>query len=103
MKRLHLQLQPARSPQLDLVGAITILTSLVPDVRVTDGEDDGRYINVDFKTADLCGLWHSIRKTMQAVPGLASATIIACEGEHGWADYLLLHHYDPQEIVDGLG
>ena len=36
------------------------------------------------------------------VPGLAAAAIIVCEGEHGWDDYLLLHHFDPAEPLDTM-
>jgi hypothetical protein len=102
MKRLHIQLQPARSPELHLAEALKQLRSLVPGVLVTEGQEDGPYINVDFMTADLFGLWESVRKVLETVPGLNGAAIIVCEGERGWDDYLLLHHFDPQQKVDVL-
>jgi hypothetical protein len=102
MKRLNIQLQPARSPELNLAEAVAKLSSLAPGVRTTEGQDQGLYVNVDFKTADLSGLWKSVQRALEAVPGLKRAAIIVCEGERGWDDYLLLHHLDPQEQVDAL-
>ncbi|MCE9560744.1 MAG: hypothetical protein K8U57_01690 [Planctomycetes bacterium] len=102
MKQLHIQLQPGRSPELDLAEAVAKLRSVMNGARVTEGEDDVRYVNVDFWTGDPSGLWESLQKLVQSVPGLARAAIVVCEGEHGWDDYLLLHHFDPHEAVDPL-
>jgi hypothetical protein len=103
MKQLSIQIQPALSPGLNLAEALAKLNSLAPGVRNTKGQDKGLYICVDFKTADLSGLWNSVRSVLEAVPGLNRAALIVCEGERGWDDYLLLHHFDPQEKVDVLG
>ena len=35
-------------------------------------------------------------------PQLASASIATCEGNRGWDDYLLLHHYDRTLDLDTL-
>jgi hypothetical protein len=104
MKRLHVQLQPARSPELDVPEAVARLSRLAASACVTDGEDDGRrYVNVDFKAVDLRGLWARVRAELKTIPGLAGAAIVVCEGEHGWDDYLLLHHFDPAEQRDQFG
>jgi len=103
MKRLSIQLQPARSPELNLAEAVAKLSSLAPDVRATEHQEKGPYVNVDFKTADLSGLWQSVREVLEALPGLNRAAIVVCEGDRGWDDYLLLHHFDPEEKVDALG
>jgi hypothetical protein len=97
-----MHLQPDRSPELNLSEAIARLARLADDVRVTEGEDERRYVSVDFKTTDLPGLWSAIRAVVQSLSGLAGAAIIVCEGEHGWDDYLLLHHFDPSEKLDEL-
>lgn len=102
VKRLHIQLQPARSPGLDLPEAVARLSCLATGVLVTEGEDNGRYVNVDFKVADPSGLWALIRQELHSVAGLAGAAIIVCEGERGWDDYLLLHHFNPAEPLDRL-
>jgi hypothetical protein len=102
MKRLSIQLQPARSPELNLAEAVAELRSLADGVRVTAGEEDGPYVKLDFKTANLSKLWESVREVVHSVPGLTGAAIIVCEGDHGWDDYRLLHHFNPQEVVDEL-
>jgi hypothetical protein len=103
MKQLTINLQPARAPGLDVPEAVARLTRLAAGAWVTEGEDTGRYVNVSFQTGDLLGLWTSLREELQGIPGLAGAVIVVCEGEHGWDDYLLLHHFNPQEQLDHLG
>jgi hypothetical protein len=102
MKRLHIQIQPARSPKLDVPEAIVRLSRLADGVRTTEGHDEGRYVNLDFKVSDLTGLWAAVREQLRAIPEVAVAAIVVCEGEHGWDDYLLLHHFDPSEPLDQL-
>jgi hypothetical protein len=100
MKQLTVNLQPARSPELDVAETLTRLRDLAPDTRINEG--DGTYLNVSFKTANLPGLWELLQKVVRTVPGLAAAAIIVCEGEQGWDDYLLLHHFDPSQPLDSL-
>jgi hypothetical protein len=102
MKRLHIQIQATRSPSLDVAKAVVRLSQLATGVRVSEGVDNGPYLNVDFKADDLSGLWASVREELRAVPGLAGAAIVICQGEHGWDDYLLLHHFNPSEPLDQL-
>lgn len=102
MRRLSVQLQPDRSPTLDVRNVVTLLESLAIGVRVSEANDDGRYVNLDFEAADLSGLWESIRREVKSIAGLSEAAIIVCEGEIGWDDYLLLHHYDPTEALNQL-
>jgi hypothetical protein len=102
MKRLHVQIQPARSAELNIAEAVAQLGSLASGAQVTELQNDGSTYNVDFRTPDLPVLWECVRDVVHAVPGLARAAIIVCEGEHGWDDYLLLHHFNPKETVDTL-
>jgi hypothetical protein len=102
MKRLNVQIQPALSPAMDEAGAVTRLRSLAVGARITEGDDEGCYVNIGYSATDLANLWRAVHRELESVAGLAAATIIVCEGEHGWADYLLLHHYDPSEPLDTL-
>lgn len=102
MKRMNVQIQPGLSQRLNLSEAVARLTRLATEVEITDGDDDGRYVNLDFKVPDLSLLWASVRDEIDSVPGLAGACIVVCEGEQGWDDYLLLHHFDPEEPLDEL-
>ena len=100
--RLHIQIQPARSPIIDVGAAIDGLRCLDSSAIISRGDDDGEYVNLDYATDDLKSLWESVSRTLTAVPALADAAIIACEGDNGWDDYLLLHHFDPSEPLDEL-
>lgn len=102
MKRLHIQVQPERCPSLDVNRVIGCLSQLSEAARITEGEDDGVYFNVDFQANDLLRLWEEVQSALQDVPVWRKATIVACEGERGWTDYLLLHHFDPSEPTDTL-
>jgi hypothetical protein len=102
VKRLHIQIQPNRSPGLDATQAVAHLHRLGDDVRVTRGEDRGPYLNIDFATANISALWAAIREQLRAMPEVARAAIVVCEGQQGWDDYLLLHHFDPAEPLDQL-
>lgn len=106
MKMLHVQLQPTRSPGLDEATAVKRLTDAGHQCdarsRVTEGVDACRYVNLDFCTTDLVALWAAVRVEVQTVRGLSAAAIVCCQGEFGWDDYLLLHHFDPAEPLDEL-
>jgi hypothetical protein len=106
MKAVCVQLQPARLPGLDVAGAVARLTRAGARAgaraRVAEGLDRGRYVNVEFETEDAAGVWAVVRAELRVVPGLAGAAIVCCEGEHGWDDFLLLHHFDPAEPLDRL-
>jgi hypothetical protein len=73
---------------------------------ISEGHDKGRYINIDYSTDDLPGLWSLIRREVLAASTVGSmlkkAAIIVCQGEKGWEDYLLLHHFDEHEPLDSL-
>jgi hypothetical protein len=107
MKSLHVQIQPARSPRLDVSGAVTRLARAAQQagatVCVSQGDDHGRYVNVDFTANDLPAVWAVVQPDVQTIPGLAEAAIACCQGEQGWDDYLLLHHFDPTEALDQFG
>ena len=100
-RRIHIQLQPALLTQLDVSIASQRLSDCVPSFSVTACEGDG-FINFNAECADIEATWMLIKETLGAVPDLATATIVVCEGDNGWDDYLLLHHFDPREDVDTL-
>jgi hypothetical protein len=70
-----------------------------------DGEN-GEYVNFLFKTNCLAELWEFMRDFLYESPIfgelLSQATIVTCEGENGWDDYLLLHHFDRLVQTDKL-
>ena len=107
MKALSIHIQPERAPELKMeevqaaFKAIAEMTSLVRHHQFDDGFDKTRYFNFTFGTEDLKGLWAVIQSTTYGNPALAGplakSSIVVCTGEHGWDDYLLLFHFDPNE------
>ncbi len=72
-----------------------------PSVERNPGEG---WVSVNFRTQDPAGLWHAIRDKLGLAqahqPPIASALIVVCQGEYGWDDYRLLHHFDELETPD---
>ena len=110
MPTLAVQVQPNRSPALDLDAVLSLFTSAAEladaELEVSAGEDDGPYVNYRFRTRDLTRLWEILQGQVfwdQANgPSLAACSIVTCEGNRGWHDYRLLHHYDRTLILDTL-
>jgi len=88
---------------LKLVGGDERLASRV---QVTEGIDDGPYINTTYSTSDLVSLWVAVRERAlehaTLGPALRRSVIITCTGDSGWDDYRLLHHFDETEPLDEL-
>jgi hypothetical protein len=103
MRLLSVQLQPNRSASLDVNLAVLNLRAFSNAVYVSEGYDDGPYVNVVFKTADPAKVWASIQRLLETESSLASATIVVCQGKLGWDDYLLLHHFDAGVKLDSIG
>jgi hypothetical protein len=99
---LNIQLQPARSPGINVAETVARLSRLAKDVSVSEGDDGGGYISVNLRAADMVGLWAVVRRQLKTDAHLANAAIVICQGECGWDDYKLLHHFDPAEVVDEL-
>jgi hypothetical protein len=106
LKHLHVQLQPERVAGFDLPGTIDLLRSLgrehAQGTSMTSGEDDGQYVNIDFDIENVSAFWLRLREQLRTDNSLASCLIVCCEGEDGWNDYLLLHHFDTGVELDEL-
>jgi len=112
VKAIAIQVQPHRAPGLDIDGVRALFervatnASLVEHHHFDQGHDKTHYLNFTFGTRDLKALWDFLSEQMFADPTfgqlLASSSIATCEGAHGWDDYLLLHHFDPEERRDAL-
>ena len=110
---LHVQVQPALAPALDLARlharfeALAQTEASVLRSKIEEGDDDGPYLNLMFKTADLARLWQVVQAELYGHPTLGTllrqASMTLCTGETGWDDYLLLHHFNPAFELDTLG
>lgn len=110
MKCLSINFQPNRVPELDAAAVLFNLRALAAGwaegLNVEQGDEDGPYANVTYSVRDLAAFWAHLQAEMNRNPTVSAAitrgSIVVCEGEHGWDDYLLLHHFDPAEALDKL-
>ena len=88
-------------------GLVALLKSvadgvLLELVTVQHGAEDGGYFHVSFFTPDHVRAWtklHALYDDSEQGRQLAASTIVVCESDEGLPDYLLLHHFDPDEKV----
>ena len=108
MRRLNVQIHPTRishgSPD-ELIESLKAAAdgAVLAFCGQNAGQDAGPYINLSFIAADPVAGWSRMRVLYDASEigrRLALSTIVVCEGEQGWDDYLLLHHFDPAEKLD---
>jgi hypothetical protein len=94
--------QPDRAT-VDEAGVRQTLRAALPDAEIVTGEDHGRFENIMF-TAESPEVALSRIQPVLDSPAVGSAArhscIVTCQGENGWDDYLLLHHYDPAVELD---
>jgi hypothetical protein len=107
LRILSVQLQPDRVSDFDATLIVERLQQIGNDASgdtppVDEGYDAGRYINVTFGSENVRELWDKLRNEIDGNLTLARYAIVCCEGEDGWNDYLLLHHFDPAIARDLL-
>jgi hypothetical protein len=105
MNKLCVQLQPNLAPELDFPSLVSRLCGIGDEgghVRVSDGHDNGHYINIDFDSTSIGNLWQRVREELCANATLLRCSIVICQGDAGWDDYWLLHHLDPTQLLDEL-
>ena len=100
MKRILIQYQPSDDSKSEKEEVFTLLGKVGLDSEVSEGDDGGRYINFMISTATPTVAWNKIRETYLIDSKYAGASIVVCEGDNGWDDYLLLHHFDESERLD---
>ncbi|HEY5994535.1 MAG TPA: hypothetical protein VIU46_08050 [Gallionellaceae bacterium] len=114
MRTLTVQIQEGLAPAPEAEHAVSQLLELAREKLPAPGAEtisaekiagDG-CINLNFRTPDITGLWHAIQDKLGLAgsekPPIANALVVVCEGEFGWDDYRLLHHFDDYETPDGL-
>ena len=102
MKYIGVQLQPDLGAPFDLREIVKKLklNNLIPEI--SEGEDDGKYINLHFKTNDVKNTWKEIKTILFSEYALSDMAIVTCEGNEGWDDYLLLYHFDKSVELDEI-
>lgn len=107
MDVICIQIQPDLSrlfseQAIDELRTVPVPPGLVKKVTVEEGTDNGRYINLLFQTTNARQLWPVIREQLIHL-GLQRAAIVTCSGRESWQNYLLLHHFNAKERLDGFG
>lgn len=110
MRLCNVQLQPQRAPSLAIpqirrvMGAVTRVAGAARSLHMIAGYDRGPYLNFTYATDDPAKLWSAIQSKILGDRGvgsrIAAASIITCQGDRGWDNYLLLHHFDHRVKVD---
>jgi hypothetical protein len=75
----------------------------LPTAEVTVGEDHGRYEDIMFVVASPEEAMSKVRVVFDSPEvgrAARSACIVTCQGDRGWDDHLLLHHYDRTVRLD---
>ena len=67
------------------------------DIRVHKGPRQ-IYTNVNVLTSSVGKLWDALSQVVRRDRTLRQSAIVACEGKHGWDDYELVYHFDPEQI-----
>jgi hypothetical protein len=109
-RTLHIQVQPGLADSLDTIRlrrefqAIATDNPLVTGHRSRNGTEDGEYYNFDFDTSSPSELWIQIQSMIYDASefgqSVRNSSMAICTGQHGWEDYLLIHHWDPDENLD---
>jgi hypothetical protein len=112
MTTFCIQIQPHKSPRLDLVKIKEIGEVIASDKRlvsrfgVVEGVDGVPYTNLMFETEEVRSLWRRIQSELygnnEVRDALLQASMAMCEGRDGWNDYLLLYHFNESEKLDSI-
>lgn len=106
MKCISVQFHPARDPRYDLDDLLALVRAIgrYPEIDTDEGDDEN--INLNFFTEDIRHFWSDFEKGVlndsELGDWVKNTTVIVCEGDEGWDNYLLLWHYDESEATDSL-
>ena len=108
--RIHIQVHLDRAPGFNQsllrkeYEALQAQERALARFRIEEGEDHGRYLNIEFATSDIIQLWQALQSAIYQHPvigkELMMSSMVMCTGASGWDDYLLLHHYDSTVAQD---
>ena len=112
MTTFCIQVQPDRVPGLDmervrsLCRLVTSNRSLTERYGIVEGVAVARYVNLMFDTAQPSELWELLKSIFyedsMVGPDMAHASLTLCEGDRGWDDCIVLHHFDPEVEIDQI-
>lgn len=70
-----------------------------------DSEDGEAFATINAQAPDADAFWRKAKAKLITASrtGASKGMIAVCEGDDGWNDYLLLHHFDGSQRVDDIG
>jgi hypothetical protein len=98
MRRVCIQFQPELARDAEEV-ILSAFRRALPDAEFVAGDDDGRYFNILFDAEtpqDAMSRIATVFDHSDLGASARSSCIVACQGECGWTDYLLLPHFDDE-------
>jgi len=108
-----IQVHPARAPELNVsrlseeCEVIAKQTEGIRGIGITEGEDQGPYLNIVFAAENPIDAWHKVKAVLlestEFGTSLKASCMCMCTGKNGWDDYLLLYHFDPKVSLDEAG
>ena len=102
MKYISIQIQPELNANVNSKEVIKYLSDKGYTPEITEGNDSGKYINLNIKTNNIRDTWVTIKTYLKENNAFSCSSIITCEGSQGWDNYLLLHHFDSNEILNEI-
>jgi len=102
MKSIQIQIQPELNNTIDSKEVLAHLKENGYAPHVSEGNDEGQYINILVSAINVAELWETIKTLLNKRKAFKSSSIIICEGSESWNNYLLLHHYNENEKLDGI-
>jgi hypothetical protein len=83
---IHVQFQPDRVPRTAEQGILAAFRKALPNAQITSGNDQGRYVNFDFRARSAAAGWRQIAAVLDR-PRIGAkartACIVVCEGKRG--------------------
>ena len=102
MKCFCIQIQPELNTEVNPKEVMSFLSNKGYIPEVTEGNDSGKYINLNIKTNNIKDTWSVINTYLKENNDLSCSSIVTCEGSQGWGNYLLLHHFDSAEKLNEI-
>ena len=97
MKWISIQLQPYLNLDVRITEVLEVLNNKGYITEIQEGDDNGHYININFKSENPVSTWLDCKESLFKCIGFKESSIVTCEGERSWDDYLLLHYFDPKK------
>lgn len=107
MKILSIQIHHRRLEDSDVNELVSLAKNLIEESLVSKeikviNKPEEDYTDIHTRAEDLKSEWGKLKSAIDNNAQLKNSSIIVCEGEKGWEDYLLLHHYDENERIDSI-